>query len=179
MRRIQRVVKVRDRQTSDSQGLCPRAAPLPSLQVTQLRAAVKDQAWSETSPTGHTLTLPCWPTPPAPRPGSGSREQKPQGEVRLETSSPLGAIEAAEPGRAAWQVPAPAPTLAEHPPSAWPATQSQPCPQGAHGQAGQAANQQMAPTRSQASGTTEMPAPAWRCAPERLQRLLSPPLCPC
>lgn len=36
------------------------------------------------------LALPCWPTRHAPRLESGSREQKPQGQVRLETCVPPG-----------------------------------------------------------------------------------------
>lgn len=130
--------------------LPPPPRPIPAGDSAEGRG----RPWREVSPTHGALALPCWPTRPAPHPGSGSRKKKARGEVRLEACTLL------EPDRRG-QVP----SLPQAPGQRL----SRPCPQGAArpvGQPGQwgrlrepgSAHAWLTLTRNQ---TPAPPVPGW------------------
>ena len=105
MRRTRRVGRTSDRQkapTPATKGhLCSSPGGAPTRTASSTRCPPRPGfGWLSQGCGGgrslewgrcpQALALPCWPTRPAPRPGSGSREQKPRGEVRLETGPPCG-----------------------------------------------------------------------------------------
>lgn len=79
---------------------CPSPSPHPCRGLSRGQREVL----GEVSPTHGALALPCWPTRPAPHPGSGSRKKKARGEVGLESCTlQTGCL--GQPGRAGGRPP--------------------------------------------------------------------------